>query len=87
MPPTVPPGLSRKMFALFGEAGIGGEKDRARRLAVCEFITWHRITSTNQLTQPDVQAIVGTLEYWKSCAALQYRCQRIGDKLLEGTHA
>lgn len=82
MAPDAPAALVRRMFALFREGGVGGTDDRARRLAVTEFITWRPVASTDELTEADIRAIVGTLEYWKSGGAITYRCGRIADKLV-----
>ncbi|MCV7208382.1 hypothetical protein H7J75_06890 [Mycolicibacterium canariasense] len=64
----------RCAFALFREGKV---EQRARRLAVCSYITWRRIDSTDDLTTRDLKAIIQTLEYWKACGALEYRCGRI----------
>lgn len=78
MAPDAPTVLVRHAFALFRDAGI---TDRGHRLAICSFITWRRITTTNNLTVDDLRAIITTLEYWKRCDALEYRCRRIADTL------
>lgn len=78
MAPNAPVALVRRMFALFREGGV---EDRARRLAVASFITWRTIASTNDLTEPDIRAIVGTLDYWKATGVIEHRCKRIADKL------
>ena len=83
MAPNAPAPLVRRMFALFREGGVGGTAQRHDRLAVCEFITWRSVRSTDELSQPDINAIVRTLEYWKHCGAIGYRCRRIADKLQE----
>jgi hypothetical protein len=62
------------MFALFREGGV---EERPRRLAVVSFITWRTITTVDQMSEPDVRAVVRTLEYWKAGGALAYRCGRI----------
>jgi len=68
------------MFALFREGGV---ERREHRLAVCEFVTWRTITSTDDLTERDIGHIVNTLQYWKSCEEIEYRCRRIADKIQE----
>ena len=85
MAPDAPKPLVRRMFALLNEGGVGRKDDRAMRLAVYEFITWRRITSTDDLTEHDIRIIGATLEYWKSCGQIEYRCRRIADKLREVT--
>lgn len=82
MAPNAPLPLVRRMFALFREGGV---EQRDDRLAVCSFITWRPIKSTNELTERDVRAIGGTLEYWRACGAIAYRCQRIATKMQEGS--
>lgn len=79
MPPDASPALVRKVFALLGEGGVGS--NRGARLAVCSFITWQTVESTNDLTAADLSAIVNTLEYWKVCGEIEYRCRRVADKL------
>lgn len=81
MSPNASPALVRKAFALFGEGGVGAKEARSQRLRVCEFITWRPVESTNDLTAADLAAIVNTLEYWKTCGEIEYRCRRIGDQL------
>lgn len=77
MAPNAPTPLVRRMFALFREGAV---QERDRRLSVASFITWRTITTTDQLTEPDIRAIVATIEYWKLCAALEHRCGRIADR-------
>lgn len=84
MAPNAPRPLVRKMFALFGEGGVHA---RAKRLAVCEFVTWRRVDSTDELSEIDIQAVVRTLEYWKACGEIEYRSRRVADKLQEAPHA
>jgi hypothetical protein len=76
--PDAPTPLVRRMFALFRE---GDAQDRPHRFAVASFITWRTITSADDLTERDVRAIVDTLDYWKSCGQIVYRCRRITEKL------
>ncbi|WP_234788966.1 hypothetical protein [Mycolicibacterium iranicum] len=83
MAPNAPAVLVRHLFALLGEAGVGAKEDRPRRLAVCEYVTWRPISSTDDLSRDDIRAVITTLEYWKSCGQLQYRCRRIADKIQE----
>lgn len=82
MAPNAPPPLVRRLFALFRDGGVQARDDR---LAVSSFITWRTITSTDDLTEPDIRAAVSALEYWKSCGEIEYRCRRIADKLQEVT--
>lgn len=70
----------RRAFALFRD---GGCEQRAARLAVSSYITWRRIASTNDLSQLDIQAIVDTLQYWKSSGEIEYRCRRIAETMQE----
>lgn len=77
------PALVRKAFALFGEGGVGRKTDRPARLAVCEFVTWRTVESTNDLTAADLAAVVNTLEYWKSCGEIEYRCRRVAGGIQE----
>lgn len=79
MAPNAPGVLVRHLFALLGEAGVGSKQDRNRRLAVLEYVTWRPISSTDDLSKDDIRAAVTTLEYWKSCGQLAYRCRRIAD--------
>ena len=83
MAPNAPRVLVRHLFALFGEAGVGHKDARARRLAVCEYVTWRPISSTDDLSERDIRAAITTLEYWKSCGQLSYRCQRIADTTIQ----
>lgn len=78
MAPNAPAPLVRRMFALFREGGV---ESRPHRLAVCSFITWRSVESTNDLTERDVRAIGATLEYWKDCGVIEYRCRRIANTL------
>lgn len=82
MAPNASKPLVRHAFALFREGGVSRRGDR---LAVASFITWRTITSTDDLTERDIRAIVTTLEYWKHCGQIEYRCRRIADKLQEVT--
>lgn len=84
MAPDAPKPLVRKMFALFREGGV---EDRDHRLAVCSFITWRSASSTDDLAQRDIEHIVETLDYWKWCGEIEYRCRRIADKLQGATNA
>ncbi|MFN3005116.1 hypothetical protein [Mycolicibacterium wolinskyi] len=68
----------RRAFALFRDGRV---EQRADRLAVSSFITWRAISSTDELSERDIQAIVDTLQYWKSCGEIEYRCRRIAEKL------
>lgn len=79
MAPNAPAPLVRCMFALFREGGV---EDRARRLSVASFITWRTIGSVDELSEADIRAIVGTLEYWKASGHIAYRCGRIADRLV-----
>ncbi|CAN5144667.1 hypothetical protein BH11ACT6_BH11ACT6_34650 [soil metagenome] len=85
MAPNAPAPLVRRMFALFREGGVGRKEDRPKRLAVCGYVTWSRIESTDELSHRDISAIVNTLEYWRACEEIEYRCRRIADKSLEVT--
>lgn len=80
MAPNAPKSLVRRMFALFREGGV---EAREHRLAVCEFITWMPVTTTDDLTEIDITAIVNTLQYWKASDEIEYRCRRCAEKLLE----
>lgn len=81
--PYVSPALKRLAFALFNEGGVGGklECERAKRLAVCSFIAWRTVESTNDLSAADWAGIVKTLEYWKECGEIEYRCRRVAENL------
>lgn len=79
MAPDAPQALVRRAFALFREGKV---EQREHRLAVASYVTWRTIMSTNDLSQRDIEAIVATLEYWKSCGALEYRCRRIAESLV-----
>lgn len=83
MAPNAPKPLVRMMFALFREGGLGRKEDRPKRLSVCEFITWSPVTSTDDLDERDIKAIVDTLQYWKWRGEIEYRCRRIADKIQE----
>lgn len=78
MAPNAPRPLVRHAFALFREGGV---EKRDHRLAVASFITWRTIRSTDDLSERDIRAIVTTLEYWKHCGAIEYRCRRIAEKI------
>lgn len=82
MAPNAPKPLVRRMFALFREGHV---EQREQRLAVCEYITWRPIATTDDLTEVDIRAITQTLEYWRSCDAIEYRCRRIAEKMQEVT--
>lgn len=84
MAPNAPKPLVRRMFALFREGGIEA-RDRDRRLAICSFITWDLVTSTDDLSERDISAIVATLDYWKFRGEIEYRCRRVADKAQEAT--
>lgn len=81
MAPNAPRALVRKVFALYNEGGVGGKDQRSQRLAVSSFITWRPITTTDDLTAADLAAIANTLEYWKACGEIEYRCRRIAGSL------
>ncbi|MGH3953684.1 MAG: hypothetical protein ACRDTI_06575 [Mycobacterium sp.] len=66
------------MFALFREGGV---QERPDRLAVVSYVTWRRIGSTNDLTEADIKAIVGALEYWRLAGQIEYRCRRIAESM------
>lgn len=83
MAPNAPGPVVRRAFALFREGGVGGKEHRAGRLAVCSFITWRRVTSTDDLIERDIRAIVATLEYWRACGEIKYRCRRIAESMQE----
>ncbi|MBI3226611.1 MAG: hypothetical protein HYZ39_16310 [Mycolicibacterium cosmeticum] len=78
-PPYVSPALKRLAFVLFNEGGVGGklESERAKRLAVCSFIAWRTVESTNELSAADWAGIVKTLEYWKECGEIEFRCRQV----------
>lgn len=76
MAPTAPTPLVRRVFALFREGGV---EERSDRLAVCSFIAWRRVTSTDDLTERDIRAIGATLEYWLASGEIRHRCRRIAD--------
>ncbi len=78
MAPDAPTVLVRRAFALFREGKV---EVRSARLAVSSFITWRTISSTDDLNHRDIAAIVHTLEYWKACGQLEYRCRRIVDQM------
>lgn len=80
MSPNAPKPLVRRMFALFRDGRVS---DRDRRLAVCEFITWRRVDSTDDLSEADIKAVVNTLAYWQECGELEYRSRRVADKIQE----
>lgn len=80
MAPNAPKPLVRRMFALFRD---GHAEARAHRLAVCSFITWRSITSSDDLSEVDIKAVVSTLEYWKASGEIEYRCRRIADTIQE----
>lgn len=80
MAPNAPKPLVRRMFALFREGRV---ERREHRLAVCAYVTWRTITSTDDLSELDLRAVVQTLEYWKACGEIEYRCRRIADRLQE----
>lgn len=80
MAPNAPKPLVRRMFALFTDGGVS---DRSRRLSVCEFITWRRVDSTDELSEVDIKAVVDTLAYWKACGEIEYRSRRVADKMQE----
>lgn len=76
MAPEAPQALVRRMFALLREGKV---EQRGHRLAVMSYVTWRTITSTDDLTERDIRAIIGNLEYWKSVDAIEYRCRRIAE--------
>lgn len=78
MAPNANSALVRRMFALFREGGV---QPRPDRLAVASYVTWRRIGSTNDLTEADIKAIVGALEYWRLAGQIEYRCRRIAESM------
>ncbi len=78
MAPNANAALVRRMFALFREGGV---QERPDRLAVVSYVTWRRIGSTNDLTEADIKAIVGALEYWRLAGQIEYRCRRIAESM------
>jgi len=70
------------MFALLGDGHV---KAREHRLAVCSFITWRDIATTDELSEVDIKGVVAALEYWKACGEIEYRCRRIADTIQEVT--
>ena len=80
MAPDAPKPLVRRLFALFRDGRVEKRDDR---LAVCSFITWQTITTTDDLTALDIGAIVNTLQYWKSCGEIEYRCRRIAEQMIQ----
>lgn len=84
MAPKASPALVRKAFALFNEGGVGGKQNRAGRLKICEFVTWNPVDSTNDLSAVDLAAVVNTLEYWKACGEIEYRCRRVAGGISKG---
>lgn len=82
MAPNAPKPLVRRMFALFREGRV---EAREHRLAVCSFVTWRTVRSTDELAEPDIHAVVSTLQYWKACGEIEYRCRRIAEKIQEVT--
>lgn len=76
MAPEAPKHLVRCMFALFREGKV---EERNRRLAVMEYVTWRRVTTTDEMSELDIKAVIRTLEYWKAVGQLQYRCGRIAE--------
>lgn len=79
MAPDAPTALVRRAFALFRDGKV---EAREARLAVSSFITWRTISSTDDLTHRDIAAIVHTLEYWKACGQLEYRCNRVASQFV-----
>lgn len=78
MAPNAPGAVVRRMFALFREGGV---QPRPDRLAVASYITWRRISSTDDLAEDDIRAIVATLEYWRLAGQIEYRCRRIAESM------
>ncbi|MEX3644488.1 hypothetical protein [Mycolicibacterium porcinum] len=78
MAPNAPTAVVRRMFALFREGGV---QARGRRLAVCSYVTWRDIRSTDDLSERDIRAIVGNLEYWRADGQIEYRCRRIAETM------
>ena len=85
MAPNAPKPLVRAMFGLLNDGGVGGKDDRRARLAVYSFITWRDITTTDDLSEVDIKGVLKTLEYWKACGEIEYRCRRIAEKIQEVT--
>lgn len=83
MAPNAPTAVVRRMFALFREGGVGGVQQRPGRLAVAAYITWRPITSTDELTEVDIRAIVTAMEYWRHLGQIEYRCRRIAETTQE----
>lgn len=79
MAPDAPAALVRRAFALYRDGKV---TDRANRLAVASYVTWRNVTSTDDLSRLDIRAIVDTLEYWKACGQLEYRCSRIVERMV-----
>ncbi len=79
MAPQAPTALVRRAFALFREGKV---EERDHRLAVASYVTWRTITSTDDLSERDIRAIITTLEYWKACGQIEYRCRRIAEAMV-----
>ncbi len=78
MAPNANGALVRRMFALFREGGVQARPDR---LAVASYVTWRRIGTTDDLTEADIKAIVGALDYWRLAGQIEYRCRRIAESM------
>lgn len=62
------------MFALIHQAGVD---NRDARLTLMSEITHRSISSTNDLTEIEVQAIVDVLDYWKRLGELRDRATKM----------
>ncbi|MCV7255314.1 hypothetical protein H7J86_24425 [Mycobacterium hackensackense] len=69
----------RRAFALLREGKVD---KRNHRLAVCSYVTWRTIDSTDDLSTRDIRAVVDTLEYWKHLGEIEYRCRRIAESMV-----
>lgn len=61
----------RQMFALLRHAGVA---DRQDRLQLMSAVLSKPVTSTNDMNEIEVQAVVDTLDYWKRSGDIVERC-------------
>ena len=69
----MPDRRTKRVFALLREAGLA---DREARLRLFSWITWRDITTTNDLSHFEMEAIVNCLTTWQKSGDLQHNTQR-----------
>jgi hypothetical protein len=78
MPPNADPKLTRRMFALLGQARVTG---RGERIWLYRWmVSDPRIVSTNELDENEIRMIADTLAYWQRNNELESRSRTAIDE-------